>query len=147
MSAYLGTDIVRSFIVPGTPPADVAVAANYERFDGLEPLANRPGAVPFGAPYVEAPRPGLWGTPVPEQTYTRAVNGGVVGTVGGQPLPVAPWNYQMAGDYTRAAPRTVGGPKRGHQWYNGVAETVFFSELQSNPPEPGDLASIMAGLA
>jgi hypothetical protein len=138
---------VRTFIVPATPQPDVFVAANYERFDGLEPLVNDNGGVPFGTDYLPSPRPGLMNTPHAHQTYTRSPNGGVVGTLGGAPLPDRHWNYRPAGDYTRAGTRTVGGPKRSSQWYRGQAETVFFAELQANPPEPGSLAMIISGLA
>src|SRR5215472_9126528 len=147
LTAYLGTDIVRTFIVPATPQPDVAVAANYERFDGLEPLANNESGVPFGANYYPSAIPGHVNTPVPQQSYTRSPSGGVVGTVGGQPLPIGQWNYRGPGDYSRAGTRTVGGPKRGQQWYRGQSETVFFAELQANPPEPGSLSAIIAGLA
>ena len=150
MTAYLGTDIVRSFIVPQTPPADLRVAPNYERFDGLEQLDNpgaNDGAIAFGTAYAPSPNPGMRSTPVGEQTYTRGPNGALVNTLGGQPLPVMQWNYQPQGSYTPAGTRTVGGPKMGRQHYNGAAETVFFADLQSNPPVPGDLASIIAGIS
>jgi hypothetical protein len=146
LTAYLGTAEARTFIVPTTPPADMAVAANYERFDGLEPLDNRPGLVPFGAPYAPAPRdPGQ--TPVAGQGYTRGPVPGLTNTLGGQPLPVAHWADGHPRGYTPAPARLIGGPKTGRQNYQGAAETVFFADLQSNPPQPGDLASIIAGLS
>lgn len=145
MSAYLGTEQVRTFIVPARPPADLAVAANYERFDGLEPLDHPAGMVPFGS-YGPAPRtPGI--TPPAEQTYTPGPQSALVNTLGGQPLPVAPWDDNHARGYTPAPAKVIGGPKMGRQLNNGIAETVFFADLQSNPPVPGDLASIIAGLA
>lgn len=147
MTAYLGTGAVRTFIVPARPPADVAVAANFERFDGLTPLDNRPGMVPFGLDYGETPRPGQTQTAIDEQTYTRGPNVGLVNTLGGQPLPRGQWSGRPPGGYTPAPARIIGGPKMGRQRFNGAAETVFFADLQSNPPQPGDLASIIAGIA
>lgn len=145
MTAYLGTSEVRSFIVPATPQPDMAVAANYERFDGLMPL-DQSSLIPFGVDYGPTPIPGQNQTPIAEQTYTPGPNVGLVNTLGGQPLPVGQWSGRREGGYTPAPPRTIGGPKMGRQHYNGIAETVFFAELQSNPPQPGDLASIIAGI-
>jgi len=149
MTAYLGTDQVRTFIVPASPPPDVAVAANFMRFTGEQQLDNRPGMVPFGNDnYPAAPR-SSGETPVAEQVYTRGPNGALTNTLGGQPLPVMQQITRPMGDYTRAGTRTVGGPKTvlRSQNYAGAAETVFFADLQSTPPVPGDLVSIIAGLS
>ena len=62
-------------------------------------------------------------------------------------MPREQWNYRAQGAYTPAGAKTIGGPKMGKQNYGGQAETVFFADLQSNPPVPGDLASIIAGLS
>jgi hypothetical protein len=145
--AYIGTGEVRSFIVPGTPQPDMAVAPNYERFDGLEPLDHPAGDAPF-SDYGPAPRdPGT--TPLAEQTYTPGPLAGTTNTLGGQPLPVASWRAdtvtQQGSGYTPAGARVIGGPKMGRQQNNGIAETIFFADLQSQPPQPGDLVSIMSG--
>lgn len=154
MTAYLGTGDVRQFIVPQVPPEDMAVAANFERFDGLDepPLLNRPGEVPLGADYGTTPRPGQRNTPLSEQVYTPGPLSGLVGVLGGQPWPVGnerPPNASAKGHYTPAPGRIVGGPKLvvGSQHNPALAQTVFFSELTSSPPQPGDLTSILAGLS
>lgn len=149
MSAYLGTGAVRTFIVPQTPPPDLAVAPNFERFDGLSepPLDNPAGSVALGADYGATPRPGQLNTPVHEQTYTPSPVSGLVGTLGGQPLPVGDWKFRPPGTYSPGQGKIIGGPKRGRQAYQGIAQTVFLSEITDNPPQPGDLASIIAGQA
>ncbi len=70
----------KPFIVPGTPPEDMAVAPNFERFDGLNPLDKPSGKLPGTR------TDGT--TPVAGQTYTRSPWDGTTGVVGGQPLPV-----------------------------------------------------------
>ena len=152
MTAYLGTDEVRSLIVPQDPPPDLRVAANYEKFDGTEQLDNPAFWDPisgqqFSFDYAPSPVPGFGATKPDEQVYTRGPNKSLVNTLGGQPLPVLQWNYQPTGSYTPAGTRQYGGPKMGKQMYAGAAETVFFADLQSSPPVPGDLASIIQGLA
>lgn len=154
MTAYLGTGAVREFIVPGTPPADMAVASNFERFDGLgePPLDNAPAAVPFGTAYPGSPRPGQLNTPPDEQVYTRSPNSGLVGVLGGQPLPVGnrlPPAANAEGQVTLASRRVVGGPKLvlGSQHNPSLAATVYMSEITSSPPQPGDMTSILAGLS
>lgn len=146
MSAYLFTSDVTQFIVPGKPRSELAVAPFFEQWDGLEPLDNSPSEIPFGE-YGPAPRtPGI--TPLKEQTYTPGPIAGLVNTLGGQPLPVIDQIHRpFQGAYTPAGARTVGGPKMGRQAYGGQAETVFFADLQANPPQPGDIASIIAGLS
>lgn len=154
MTAYLGTGAARTFIVPQTPPADMAVAGNFERFDGLDepPLEHATGLVPFGAAYTATPRPGQTNTPPPEQVYTPGPITTLTNTLGGQPWPVGnarPPGAAARGHYTPAPFRLVGGPKlvRGSQHNPGLAQTVFFSEITGNPPETGDLTMILAGLA
>jgi hypothetical protein len=168
MSAYLGTGAVRDFVVPSEPTAyqSLAVAPNFEQFDGLDvPGTNPAGDAVFdgadgdilGAGWNYAlnelgqyPRPGGAGTPVWAQTYTPGPLRGLVGTLGGQPLWVAGTGDRIKrppGGYTQAGVRFVGGPKRGRQAYQGIAQTVQLSEITANPPVPGDLASIISGQA
>ena len=147
MSAYLFTSNVTDLIVPGAPQPDMAVAPNFERFDGLSqpPLDN-----PAGQPGVtgSASRPGGWVTP---DEYTPGVISGVVGTVGGQPLPVADWQtstaHQQQATYTPSRTPSVQFRLGDGQANQGVAQTVQLSEITNNPPVPGDLTSILAGLA
>jgi hypothetical protein len=154
MTAYLGTGAVRTFIVPGTPPADMAVATNFERFDGLDepPLEHATGLVPEGAAYGHTPRPGQLNTPPPEQVYTPGPISGLVGVLGGQPWPVGnrrPPAANAEGQTTQAPQRIIGGPKLvlPSQHNPGLAATVFMAEITSSPPQPGDMTSILAGLA
>ncbi len=150
MTAYLGTGEVNHFIVPQTPQADMAVAHNFERFDGLDepPLDHNTGLVPFGANYGHRPRPGQNQTPVAEQVFTPGPISGLVNALGATPYPVGnrrPPNAPAFGAYTPAAARIVGGPKMGRQAYQGIAQTVFLSEITSAPPQPGDITSIISG--
>ena len=165
MTAYLFTGAVTQLIVPGTPPADMAVAPNFERFDGLEPLdhpaAEDPdssGAGGAGSAYGwdvagHSPRPGQADQPM-NQVYTPGPLAGVVGVLGGQPLPNAHWRADTA-IQRASAPTLVRAPSV--QWRLGVgqrgpselgvAQTVTQSEITNNPPQPGDLTSILAGIA
>ena len=142
-------------IVPGTPPVDIAVAENFERFDGFEPTMHPAalsdsdwvGGIEPGT--LNYPRPGQLSTPVAEQTYTPSSLYRTVGTLGGQPYPARAGVYKETGDVTLVHTPSV-------QWRLGVgqhgpsslgaANTVQLSEITSNPPQPGDLASIIAGL-
>jgi hypothetical protein len=128
------------------------VAWNFERFDGFEPL-DHPGSA-LGSAAIATPsdyaRPGQLATPLAEQTYTPSTLERPVGVVGGQPLPTSPRIFRPPGDYTRAKAPTI-------QWRIGVgqhgpsslgaANTVQLSEITNNPPQPGDLAAIIAGQA
>ncbi len=127
----------KPFIVPGTPPEDMAVAPNFERFDGLAPLdkptGRDPGTRSDGT------------TPVAQQTYTRSAWDAITGTVGGQPLPVADPIHRPEGASTPAyaiSTQFRGGAGQANQ---GVAQTVALADIANNPPTVGDLTSILAG--
>lgn len=147
MSGLLVAQIpVGQYVVPSQPPAELAHAANFEAFDGLEPLVNNPQAR-----YVEGPvqTPGAGGTPVAQQAYTTGPIPGIMGRLGGQPLPVADWHFpagrgyspstNWAGDFQTRPNRGVG------QNYQGMAQTVQLSQITGNPPVPGDITGIIAG--
>jgi len=156
VSAYLFTNDVTDLIVPQTPQADRAVATNFERFDGLEghPMLDHPAAVEdgfgLGESYAPTPRPGQLNQPL-GQVYTPGPLAGVVGVLGGQPLPVGAWEAdtpnQAASAYTRSRTPSIQFRLGNGQANQGVAQTVALSELGSNPPIPGDLTSILAGQA
>jgi len=133
-------------VVPGEAPAELAHAANFERFDGLEvPTTNNRDANQLGTPYGATPRPGGENTPIDEQTYTQAPIRGVVGTIGGQPLPVGDWLFRGDRGYTRSETPSVQHRLGSGQAYQGAAQTVALSEITNNPPVPGDLSAIIAG--
>lgn len=135
--------------LPGAPQLDLAVGPQFERFDGLEsPPLDNPAGRQRTDYFPTGPRPGqACGTP---DVYTPGPISGVVGTLDGQPYPVSDRLHRAQGGYTAAKAPTV-------QWRLGVGQygpsalgaqqTVVQSEITSNPPVPGDLASIIAGLA
>ena len=144
--------------IPTTVPAesqspDLAIAANFERFDGLgqPPLENPATASEssqLGAVYgTNGPRPGGLDQPT-GQTYTEGALVGVVGTIGGAPLPVQDWKYHH-GDFTAAVSPGIqfrmGVGQRGPSEL-GAAQTTALGGITSNPPEPGSLANIIAGV-
>jgi hypothetical protein len=146
MSGLLVAQIpVGSYVVPQTPPAELAHATYFEAFDGLEPLVNN-----TQARYVDGPvqAPGGGGTPVSEQAFTRGPVAGITGRLGGQPLPVADWHWRGGRGYTPSSD-WAGNFQRTHygvgQNYQGVAQTVQLSEITGNPPVPGDITGIIAG--
>jgi hypothetical protein len=130
------------FIADGAQP-DLAVQPNFERFDGLGPLDNRPGS---NQDRPTLPRNG-GSMPVSEQVYTRGPLSGVTGTLGGQPRPARCGQYKDTGDYTPAIAPGVQFRLGVGQNYQGIAQTVALSEITNAPPQPGDLTSILAGLA
>ena len=136
------------YLVPqeGEGPLDRTVAANYERFDGLDTLDNY-GTVPSPTTYgpVDNPRPGQSvHTPL---TYTPGPLSGLTNTLGGQPLPVADWRF-APGDYTPAhTPQTMQHRFGNGQAYQGVAQTVALGDIINNPPQPDSLDSILRGWA
>ena len=127
------------FIVPATPPAEIAVAPNYEQFDGLGPLDHPGGGVNPGT------RPGGGETPLAEQTYTPGPLSGVVGTLGGQPLPTGDRIHRPAGTSQAVITPSVQHRLGVGQANQGVAQTVALSQITGSPPVPGDLSSILAG--
>ena len=141
--------MTQALLVGGTgfiadePQTASPVAPNFERFDGLTPLDQPVHDNPYGA---ANPRPGGGGTPS-DRVYTRGPLAGVVGTLGGQPIPAKCGVYKHEGDYTPSSNIGVQFRLGVGQGYQGVAQTVALSEITSNPPEPGDLTSILAGLA
>jgi len=96
-----------------------------------------------------SPRPGQSNTPADQQVYTEGPLQGVVGTLGGQPLPVSNRIYKGVGSYTKSRTPSVqfrtGVGQHGPSGL-GVAQTVALSEITNAPPQPGDLTSILAGL-
>jgi hypothetical protein len=143
------------------PSPDLKVAPNYERFDGLEIPTDHPGTVTgedttgtgavFGFDKLGAyPRPGAVDQPE-GQVYTPGALRGLVGVIGGQPLPVRNWKFQSDGrdGYTGAKSPGVqfrqGVGQRGPSEL-GAAQTVVLGGITNNPPEPGDLSAIIAGL-
>ena len=147
-----------------SPNPDIAVAGNFERFDGLgqpaleHPAADFPdsgGTGGGGAFYdwnnpANSPRPGQADQPL-GQVYTTGALVGVTGTTGGQPLPVRDWKFQSDGrdGYTGATAPSVqfrqGVGQRGPSQL-GAAQTTALSMITNNPPEPGSLALIASGL-
>jgi len=137
------------FTVPATPPVELAHAANFEEFDGLTtPTTNNTNASRFGTTYGATPRPGQQNTPLEQQTYTPGPIRGVVGKVGGQPLPVANPLYRIGRGYTPANYTQRIQSRLGVGQNNqGAAQTVQLSEITNNPPVPGDISAIIAGMA
>lgn len=140
--------------IPGSPPADLAVAPNFERFDGLdEPHLDNPAGVQGdrsqgGAAYGPGPRPGQQNQPT-GQEYTPGPITGLVGVLGGQPLPVSDRIHRPAGSYTGVAtnvglPHRLGIGQRGPSAL-GADQTVKLAEITNNPPQPGDLTAIIGG--
>ena len=134
-------------VVPRTPPVELNHAYNFQEFDGLMPLDNAPGEGPLGANYGSGPRPGALNTPKAEQTYTAGPLSATVGTLGGQPLPVANPLYRLGRGYTPSLTPSVQHRLGVGQNYQGAAQTVALSEVTNNPPVPGDLSGIIAGWA
>lgn len=145
------------FKVPTVPQPDIAVAANFERFDGLDvpatnPATSRPDSARGGGSrygYNEPshyPRPGAVDTPPAEQTYTPGALRGLTNTLGGQPLPVRDWKYAGGRRYTPGRTHSIQHRIGDGQNYGGAAQTVALSQITGNPPVPGDLSGIIAGI-
>lgn len=134
-------------IGPNNPQSDTAVAENFARFDGLGPLDNPAGR--DRTQYINnGPRPGMAESPA--DTYTPGPISGVVGTVGGQPLPVSPRVWRAPGQVTQVNTPSI--QKRMGVGQNGpsalgAAQTTQLSEVTNNPPVPGDISGIIAGIA
>jgi hypothetical protein len=143
-------------MVPQIPPVEIAVAPNFERFDGLgQPQLDHPagesqgGGAAYGWDQPQhSPRPGQSDQPT-GQTYTPGPITGVVGTIGGQPLPTSDRMFRPPGAYTGAVPLSV-QHRLGVGQYGpsslGIQNTTQLSEITNSPPQPGDIASIIAGL-
>jgi hypothetical protein len=143
------------FTVPGTAQSDLAVAGNFERFDGLNVPATNPAtsnpdkATPTGeakTPHAYSPRPGMQDAPE-EQVYTPGPLRGLTNTLGGQPLPVNDWKFRGDRQYTRGRTHSIQHRMGDGQANQGAAQTVALSEITGNPPIPGDLSGIIAGVA
>lgn len=133
-----------SWQVPTVASPDVAVAANFERFDGLTPLDH-----PAGGPHVfgSPSRPGF--NPTPDE-YTPGPVAGVVGVVGGMPLPTSDRIFRPPGGTTLTEGFSIqyrlGVGQHGPSEL-AVAQTVQLARVTNNPPVPNDLDQILAGLA
>lgn len=126
-------------MVPSEPPLPRVVAPNYQQWDGLQEMDVPAGEVNAGS------APGFSETPLDQQTYTPSPQRGLTNSLGGQPLTVGAWE---PGARTHMDVVSVHGPGRllgDGQDYQGVAQTAFFGELQSSPPVPGDMQSIIGG--
>lgn len=151
-------------ISPLVPQMDLAVAPNFERFDGLDVPNTNPAAAAVDAGGTgqgydygfdvpgRYPRPGQTGTPTQDQVYSPGPLKGVVGTIGGQPLAAAGVSdriHRPPGDYSPGKTHSIqfrlGVPQTSNVSERGAAQTVQLGEITSNPPVPGDLASIISG--
>jgi len=141
---------VGSYVVPTKPPAELAHAPYFEAFDGLEPLDNAPGQMGLGAAEGGQPaRPGQRNTPATALDYTRGPIAGITGRLGGQPLPVANPFFRVGRGYTPSSDwaRSFQLTHRGvGQNFQGDAQTTQLSQITGNPPVPGDISGIIAGL-
>jgi hypothetical protein len=138
-----------NYVVPSQPPAELAHATYFEAFDGLEPLEGSDNGGRLGATYGgEVPRPGQLNTPATSLDYTRGAVPGIMGRLGGQPLPVANPIWRVGRGYTPSSD-WAGNFQRTHygvgQNYQGIAQTVQLSQITGNPPVPGDITGIIAG--
>ena len=151
MSGLLVAQIpVGEYVVPQEPPAELAHAPYFEAFDGLEVLDNNTGEIGLGfSAGGQSPRPGQQNTPQTAFAYTRGPIAGIVGRLGGQPLPVANPFYRVGRGFTPSV-SWLGIPPGHHgvgQNYQGIAQTVQLSEITGNPPVPGDITGIIAGIS
>ncbi len=128
-------------VPPVAAPPDRAVAENFERFDGLTPLDHPAGQPPVMA---SPSKPGDFVTP---DVYTPGPLAGLTNTLGGEPLPVANPIWRPPGEATYVTNQITRMQYRMGvgQNYQGIAQTVALGEITSNPPQPGDLASIIGG--
>jgi hypothetical protein len=135
-----------------SPLPDLAIAPNFERFDGLgqPPLDHPAGTVDgnrLGEAYGPSPRPGQHNQEE-GQVYTPGALVGVTGTIGGQPLPTSDRIHRPAGATTGATAPSIqfrqGVGQRGPSEL-GAAQTVALAGITTNPPVPGDLSLIISG--
>lgn len=130
-----------AWMVPGSPPVDIAVQPNFERFDGLEPLdGHAPGQI-------GKPTRSDGTTPQADQTFTASPVGRLTNTVGGQPLPVADAIHRQPGATTLVNTPSMQQRLGVGQNATGVAQTVALAGLTTHPPQPGDISAIIAGQA
>lgn len=148
----------RDFVVPAEPILEERHAPNFQRFDGMNGPEDNYDAHPpiMGLNYYPSPRPGATNSPLEDIVYTPGPHYGITGTVGGQPLPVACWqaNDGASPDSIRAytqgktfrSPQfRLGALGQGGQRNPGYVQTLQLSEITNNPPQPGDISSIIAG--
>lgn len=130
------------FVVPAEPLPSNAHAANFERWDGFDPLVNDLGGSNVKG---SVSRPGQWDQPT-GQEYTKSALGGLTNTLGGQPYPVANWLYRVGRGYTPSSGAAHPQWRLGvGQNYQGVAQTAQLADVTNNPPVPDDLSSIISG--
>ena len=132
--------------VPQSPPVEDAIGPFYERFDGFEPwgfdAASGYEPVSEGWNYGDSPRPGQLNT---DATDPAGVYG-KVGSVGASPYPVYnPMHKVIMETQHFDHPTTQFRLGPGAQ-APGLQNTLTSTEITQNPPQPGDLASIIAGL-
>ena len=167
MPALLASNQVAELIVPrhGEPLTSRVNPTAFERWDGFEPLDNAPNAYDptagrgSGFDYYQGrpggyPRPGQLDQPH-GQTYTRSSWGGLVNTLGGQPLPIGPgqWLFRPptmgftggSPDYRVAQQNRMGVSQRGPSAL-GAENTNALANLNANPPNPEDLTNIIGGV-
>ena len=135
-------NLAAPLIVPETGPGqlDRTVAANFERFDGLEPLDNPAGNQQL-VYYPGGPRPGQ-SAPTPD-VYTPGGIPGLTNTLGGQPLPVHDWRFRVQGYTPARFAQTIQHRLGAGQNNQGVAQTVALADITNNPPQPDSLQTIM----
>lgn len=152
-------------VSPLVPQTDYAVGPDFERFDGLTipttnpaagqdaevPCAGRQGGADYGLDKLGSnPRPGAKNQPFEDWVYTPGPIKGTVGTVQGQPLPANAGVFQTVngqrGAYTPGKSNSIQFRKGVGQANQGAAQTTQLSQITDNPPVPGDLSSIIAGL-
>ena len=136
MGAPLLHGAINGWIVPTTPPGELVVGSTFSQSDGL--TGNPDPSMGKSAGSRTAGN-----TPFAEQTSTRSALAGVVGTVGGAPLPVrneafrtnaytqlvAPYNLQL-----RPATNTQANP--------GLQHTVMMQSIINNPAPLDQMTSI-----
>lgn len=140
MSAAVQEAMLKGWVVPGAQPVELRVAPNYELFDGFSPVQESEGVTPGS-------HPGQSETPYSQLDYTPADKGGVYGTVGGEPYPVANPIWHTPMDTTFVVPRSTQYRTGVGTNTNGVDTTVALQNLNNNPPAAGDLTSIVSGWA
>ena len=135
---------------------DLAIGWNFERFDGLgQPPLDHPAGCEDGTSLgfsyggaVDTPRPGQLNQP-DGQVYPAGPLQGVVGVIGGQPLPVFPFQENPRHGSTRVTTPTIqfriGVGQRGPSEL-AAAQTTALGGITNNPPQPGDLSAIIAGI-